>query len=294
MHRFLSNNSANCVRAVLEVIDAPCPLCGPDRRSPANQRRKVLRIWRTEPDFITFNCERCEAEGFVREGHASPLPPAAIQQLRAEATVLQVAHEKTQLIKTRSLWQRRLEPVSGTAAHTYLRARGYSGRIPATIGFLPASLKYPPAMITAIGMARETEPGQMMIDDDAIRGIHITSLKADGSGKAGTERDKIMIGRSIGSPIVLAPPNDLLGLAITEGIEDGLSIFESTGLGVWAAGSASRMPALAEAILGYVECITVVADADDAGQSNAQKLATALSQRFEVRLITPPQERSVA
>jgi hypothetical protein len=36
-------------------------------------------------------------------------------------------------------------------------------------------------------------------------------------GKAGTERDKIMLGSSIGHPIVRAPPNDLLGLAITEG-----------------------------------------------------------------------------
>jgi hypothetical protein len=277
------------------VIDAPCPLCGPDRRNPTNQRRKVLRIWRTEPNFITYNCERCKAhgEGFVREAAARRLPPVEIQQIRSEAAVLQAAHEKIQLMKVRSLWQRRREAVKGTPVHTYLRTRGYSGRIPATIGFLPASLKYPPAMITAIGMARETEPGELVIDDEAIRGVHITALKSDGSGKAGTERDKIMVGRSLGSAIVLAPPNDLLGLAITEGIEDALSVHQATGLGAWAAGSATRMPAIAAAIPDCVEAVTIFVDHDEAGRINANKLAASLANRIEVRLITP-QPGSVA
>ena len=48
-----------------------------------------------------------------------------------------------------------------------------------------------------------------------------------------------MIGRSSGSPIVLAPANDLLGLVISEGIEDALSLHEASGCGAWAAGSAS-------------------------------------------------------
>lgn len=40
-----------------------------------------------------------------------------------------------------------------------------------------------------------------------------------------------MIGRSKGAPIVLAPLNDLLGLIVTEGIEDALSAHQATGLG---------------------------------------------------------------
>jgi hypothetical protein len=98
------------------------------------------------------------------------------------------------------------------------------------------------------------------------------------------------------SPIVIAPPNDGLGLAICEGIEDGLSIFESTGLGVWAAGSASRMPVLAPVIPDYIDSVTIVADADDTGRTNAQKLANALKPHgCEVRLIVPPQaERAAA
>jgi hypothetical protein len=113
-------------------------------------------------------------------------------------------------------------------------------------------------------------------------------LEADGSAKAGTHNDKIMIGKSSGSPIVLAPPNDLLGLAITEGIEDALSVHEATGLGVWAAGAAGRLPALAERVPNYIDCVTVVADGDDTGRRNAERLATALRRAgFRAEMVLP-------
>jgi phage/plasmid primase-like uncharacterized protein len=150
-------------------------------------------------------------------------------------------------------------------------------------------------MIAAFGMARETLPGELVIDDAAVRGVHITSLKPDGRGKAGSDRDKIMIGKSVGSPIVLAPANDGLGLAITEGIEDALSIHEATGLGVWVAGSASRLPAFADAIPVYIDAVTIVADDDEAGKTNAQRLAEALANRqCDVRLIVPSNDRRAA
>jgi hypothetical protein len=78
---------------------------------------------------------------------------------------------------------------------------------------------------------------------------------------------------------VLAPLNDLLGLAIVEGIEDGLSVYAGTGLGVWCAGCASRMPALADVIPNYTDCITIYAHGDDAGQDGARKLAAAIERR---------------
>jgi Toprim domain-containing protein len=88
-----------------------------------------------------------------------------------------------------------------------------------------------------------------------------------------------VIGRSLGTPIVLAPINDLLGLAITEGIEEGLTIYRATGLGVWAAGSASRMSALATAVPNYVECISVIIDDDDDGRRHAATLMERLKDR---------------
>jgi hypothetical protein len=140
-------------------------------------------------------------------------------------------------------------------------------------------------MIAAFGLAVELEPGVIAINESAFRGVHITRLKADGSAKAGTDADKIMIGFSAGAPIVLAPVNDLCGLAITEGIEDALSTFMVTGLGCWAAGCASRLLALAAAIPDYVEAVTICAHSDEAGQRGALDLADALSKRpIEVRV----------
>jgi hypothetical protein len=278
------------------VTDAPCPLCGPERRSSVNQRRKTLRLWCDDPNFISYHCARCGERGWASGSTAvcSSVPARDTAAIKEEIDRRNFDEARERLKVAISLWRRRV-PIGGTAAETYLRqARCYSGRIPATLGFLPASAGYAPAMIAAFGMAREALPAEIVIDDTAIRGVHLTSLKPDGSGKTCTDRDKIMIGRSAGFPIVLAPPNDGLGLAITEGIEDGLSVHEATGLGVWAAGAASRMPALATVIPPYITCVTIVADADGAGRTNSQELADALAHGSrDVRLIVPS-DRSAA
>jgi hypothetical protein len=139
-------------------------------------------------------------------------------------------------------------------------------------------------MIAAFGVPSEPEPGVLEIADNDVCGIHITRLAADGSGKAGAATDaditdKIMIARSTGWPIVLAPPNDLLGLAVAEGIEDALTAHQATGLGAWAAGSASRLPALADKVPNYVECVTIYAHADPDGRKGAVELARQLAER---------------
>jgi Toprim domain len=123
------------------------------------------------------------------------------------------------------------------------------------------------------------KPGELAIADADVRGIHITRLRDDGIGKAGTDADKVMVGMSIFSPIVVASPNDLLGLAIAEGIEDALTVHEATGLGAWAAGSASRLAALADAVPTYIECITIAADDDEAGRRHASALRERLTAR---------------
>src|SRR5262249_35446309 len=121
--------------------------------------------------------------------------------------------------------------------------------------------------------------GLLEIPPTAIAGVHITRLKPDGSGKDEREDKpaKIMIGRSKGWPLVLAPVNDCGGLGITEGIEDGLSVLV-TGLGIWAAASASRLPALAERVPSYVNHITIFAHNDD-GMTHARELKRRLHAR---------------
>lgn len=259
-------------------FDVACPICGPEKRAPANQRRKVLRIWRLTPAFATYRCARCDLHGYARDGTAPGPEPSEVAKARSEAQKFgaRVAEDRRQ--KARWLWGRRL-PVSGTPAERYLReARGYRGPIPSTIGFLPGAAGHLPAMIAAFAyLAAESEPGQ--ICPGLIQAVHLTRLVADGTGKAGTDTDKLMIGVPRGVPIALAPINDGLGLAVTEGIESGLSIFEGTGLGVWAAGSAPFLPALADAIPAYIDTVSVIAEPDEAGRRFAHQLAAALAAR---------------
>ena len=75
-------------------------------------------------------------------------------------------------------------------------------------------------------------------------------------------------------------------MAIAEGIEDALSVHDDTGLGAWAAGAASRLPALADVVPDYIEAVTIAVDDDDDGRRHATELGERLIARGfrEVRL----------
>jgi hypothetical protein len=260
----------------LGVHDVPCPICGPLKQAARSQRRAVLRVWRDEPTFATFYCARCGEHGFACDRNSAPPDPSKVAKARTAAAERDRAVKSGRLSKALWLWRARL-PIGGSIAERYLReARGYGGPLPVTLGFLPARGEHPPSMIAAFGLVREVEPGVITIADSAVTGVHLTRLKPDGSGKAvfedPDEHAKKMVGYSIGSPIVLSPPTDLLALGITEGIEDGLSVFEASGLGIWVAGSAARMPTLAEHIPSMLDCVTVFADDDHDGLRHAAEL----------------------
>jgi hypothetical protein len=174
------------------------------------------------------------------------------------------------------LWSQR-RPIEGTLAECYLRGRGYSGVIPKTLAFLPPSRpEHHPAMIAAYALVDEPEPAVLSSPRD-VSAVHLTLLRPEG-GKAVVEQPKLTVASPLGRPIVLAPPNDLLGLAITEGIEDALTVHRATGLGAWAAGSAPLMSALADVMPYYIETATIYAH-DDGGRQNALQLADCLRMR---------------
>ena len=223
--------------------------------------------WRACRDYIRekLKLPGWQGEPRVRQNVIPNLPPRAPNQRK----------------KALWCWQQSAS-AQGTIVERYLRSREIVlPDLPATIRYLPARPpKYMhPAMIAPFAILDEPEPGRLAVTHDAIKGIHLTFLRADGTGKAGTSRDKIMVGSSVGTPIVIAPMGDELGLAITEGIEDALSLHAAIGLGAWAAGSAVRMPALADAVPICTDCVTVIADADDAGQQGACELARRLESR---------------
>jgi hypothetical protein len=140
-------------------------------------------------------------------------------------------------------------------------------------------------MIAPFALASEPEPGLLVVQPGQIAGVHLTFVANDGSpARNKSNLRKITLGRGHKLPIVIAPINDGLGLAVCEGVEDALSVHQETGLGAWAAGTANRMPGIAEHVPDFVETVTVLVDADLAGKRYGGKLIGALLERgIEVR-----------
>ncbi|MET4313541.1 toprim domain-containing protein [Bradyrhizobium sp. RT4b] len=265
----------------------PCPRCGGRDRFAVN----VANL---------FNCRGCDGAGAGAISFVMWLDDVGFRQAvetltgRAPHQVDRPAvnlgpgpaprppddHDRRQHEKAAWLWSRR-RPITGSIAEVYLRARGITCPLPGTLAFLPAlKVGHFPAMIASFGLCDEVEPGIIAAPGE-VQAVHLTMLEVDGSGKAEVEPNKIMIGSPSGRPIVLAPANDLLGLAITEGIEDALSVHEALGLGAWAAGAAGFMPKLADTVPSYIECVTIYADddADHQGERNASRLFNRLHER---------------
>jgi putative DNA primase/helicase len=271
-----------------------CPLCGGRDRFSFNSKKQVwnCRGCCVGGDVIALvrHLDGCDFQTAVRTlagERPSPAPPLTpIFQPTAASSGTEVEnYERKQHRKAARMWARRL-PITGTLAERYLRGRGITCPLPPTIAYLPpAKPEHYPALIAAFALADEVEPG-ILGEPRNVGAVHLVLLRSDGSGKAFNEievqqgkRNKITVGSPTILPIVLAPPNDLLGLAVTEGIEDGFTAHQATGLGVWVAGSGSRMPVLANLVPEYIEAVTVYAHSDKTGQDGALALAEALSIR---------------
>jgi hypothetical protein len=235
---------------------------------------------------ILFKCwAGCDGRAVARELHRLNLLPGddskdqTADRPRPRASQPrdddEAAYRADRLDLARWLWRRRL-PLVSTLAYRYLtNTRGLTGPFPCTLGFLRAYKDHPPALIAAYALPIEPEPGALELPIEAVQGVQLISL-TDDARKVGRAKS---IGRCPGVPIVLAPMGDSLGLAIAEGVEDGMSIAEATGLGAWAAGGASRFTALAETVPTYADSISLLLDDDPAGIRGVTGLVAALTER---------------
>jgi putative DNA primase/helicase len=272
------------LKRVGHELIGPCPRCGGRDRFAVNTAKDIwnCRGCRKGGDAIDL-VQHLDGVGFAEAVEVltgeKPQPAAKITA-KTKIDRGDGERERRQHDKARWLWSRR-QPMAGSIAERYLReARGITVATPITLGFLPPSKPdHHPAMIAAFGIPDEPEPG-VLGEPREVSAIHLTLLKPDGSGKADVEKPKIIIASPAGMPVVLAPLSDSVGLVITEGIEDALSVHAATGLGAWAAGSAGFMPKLAAAIVrASPEVVTIWAHADAAGQDGAHKLAARLDAR---------------
>jgi phage/plasmid primase-like uncharacterized protein len=98
---------------------------------------------------------------------------------------------------------------------------------------------------------------------------------------------KKMLGPVAGGAVRFGEPGE--HLAVAEGIETALSVFQETGTTTWAALSAGGMESLILPGLPLAQHVIIAADADGRGRQAAARAA----QRWrragrEVRLVLPP------
>src|SRR5690606_37786433 len=167
----------------------------------------------------------------------------------------------------------------GSLGEVYLRHRRCA--LPpadSDLRFLPGSDRYPPSLCALVTHVVTAEPMT----------LHFTRLRSDGKGKAGTERDKLLLGGypKAGGVIRLWSDESVsTGIAIAEGIETALCAAHAF-TPVWScidAGNLAKFP-----VLPGVEALTIFADNDPAGL----KAARECGQRWadagrEVRVVIP-------
>ena len=181
----------------------------------------------------------------------------------------------------RRIW-RQARPAAGTLVETYLRSRTIRLLLPPTIRYAPALKHTPtglhlPAMVCAI-----------QAPDRSVVGVHRIFLKMSGEGKAPVSHPKLSLGTLKGGAVRL----DQVGseLAITEGLETGLSVLQATGKPTWACLSAPGLQAVILPPLPLAEIVFIAADNDPAGMVAARKAATRfVREGRKARIVAPPE-----
>lgn len=174
-------------------------------------------------------------------------------------------------------------PAQGTLVDVYLRGRGLIGSIPVSIRFLPNHPHNPTKTHWPVMLACVTDAA------GNLQAIHRTYLARDGRGKANLEPAKMTFGAVGGFAVHLAPAGDKL--AVSEGIETGLSVQQATDIPTWAAISAGGMRELILPPLPAAAEVIICADNDQNGCG--QRAAHNAAQRWiadgrRVRIALPP------
>ena len=129
--------------------------------------------------------------------------------------------------------------------------------------------------------------GAVVSVDGELRALHRTYLDASGSGKAPVEPAKMSLGKIFGLSCHLGEPHE--ELAVSEGIETGLSFQLASGIPTWAALNTGGMRSLLLPPLPVASFVTIAADADEPGMKAAEEAAARwrLDGRH-VRIVAPP------
>jgi hypothetical protein len=179
-------------------------------------------------------------------------------------------------------------PIGGTLAERYLRARrkGFEDPCARVLRFAPrhprrnnaGQLEHHPALLALLRDVRDGRPcGTINI-----------YLRPDGSDRLRDPKGKTSWGRASGAAVMLSGFGEpTYGLTICEGVETGIRLLMVDLAPVWCCGGAGNLARFP--VFGGIQCLTVAADADDAGR----RAAATVAERWRVAerqavVIAPP------
>ena len=185
-------------------------------------------------------------------------------------------------------------PAVATPVESYLRGRSITVDLPASIRYLPRQRNWNDgrdyaAMIALVERVPEKGEGPEGILIPS--GIHLTFLERSGAAtgfkKAATESSKLSLGQLRHGGVWLTPLAQIGGdLAVTEGIETGLSVKQITGLPTVATLSAAGMHTFVWP--PRTRRLWIAADNDEAGMRAAKALlARALCSGLQAEIKIP-------
>jgi Toprim domain len=243
--------------------DMACPECGPRCTTKTNAKKPVLRIWRSDDGFLTYNCARCGAKGYVRERSTDWRKPIASDLPKRSA--IPDADQARRVERALSIWNDARD-IRDTPAETYLLSRGLD---------VSEDLRHVLRFSGTLRLDGKPVCGMVALMRDAATdipcGVHRTFLTSNG-----VKLDRKMLGRAKGAAIKLDAHADIVsGLHIGEGIETCLAAHQLGYRPVWALGSAGAIADFP--VLAGIEAITVFAENDDA----SNRAAEACGARYE-------------
>jgi hypothetical protein len=260
---------------------APCPVCQPER----NKRQNALTLADGRNGRLVLDCKKSAcafldilAAAGVRTGDYIPPDAATLAQRDAE----QQAETKKRAAQAKQVWTEAL-PIARTLAEAYLRGRGITCDLGQVLRFHPECWHGPtskrhPALVAAVQGA-------------SLPAVHRTYLRADGTGKADIDPNKMMLGAVAGGAVRLT--EGLGPLVVAEGIETGLSLASGllrTPATVWAALSTSGIRGLR--LPDQSGRLTIAPDGDTVGREAANALAArAHALGWQVSLLPAPDGR---
>lgn len=241
---------------------APCPVCQSEGRKGQN----ALTVADGNNGQLMLHCKKSAcafldilAAAGLRPGEYTSPDPVTVARREFETK----AKAQRRAAQAKQLWQE-AQPITNTLAETYLRARGITCDLPATLRFHPEAWHGPtarsyPALVAAVQGA-------------GLPAAHRTYLCAAGTGKAPIDPDKMMLGSVSGGAVRLCEGHSRL--VVAEGIESGLSLL--CGLldapaTVWAGLSTSGIRGLK--LPAQAGQLTIAVDGDIPGRAAGHALA---------------------